>query len=679
MKDLPIFTKLLIFSSVVILTQVLVGAVGYRGLSKSADNVTVIKEFAPVVDAVKEMKLLLTKEQLMLMEMIESQGSSTLSSIWSERVGYSNNFNKTLSAVLSGEKINGHEIAIIENEALRKKLENVQILYDQNIAKGMEEANRLLRSTNINRDQLEAIDGKIDKYAVTIGSVLTEVETFIADRLIKIEEATAEHASDSSFYILLFIIVGASIALGFSVVLAKMMSNCMGQSALLADKVASGKLTDRIDINQKDEAGSLITSLNKMSEDLATLLYNVKSGVGSLTFTAEVMEKLTGNMTESADFTKNKSEMVATASEEMSANMSSVAASIEQASVNVDSIAGAIEELTVTVQEIAKSAARAQSITSQAVSQSESSTKNVDKLGKSADEISKVTEVITEISEQTNLLALNATIEAARAGEAGKGFAVVANEIKELAKQTADATLEIRTKIEGIQTTTNITVKEISGITTVISEIDDTVSGIASAVEEQAATTTEVAENIAQASAGIQEVNENVAQTNIVVSEIAADINEVSNTAIHSAENGVEVGFAVKELLEESNRLQGLTETFTLEEPKFDITKIKQAHMDFKGRLKSVMSGDLELKPEEVATERTCIFGKWFYSEEGETFKSLPIYSVVEKHHTDVHTAGRELVKAANAGDIIKTRDMLTRFDTSRVEMFKALDELYRS
>jgi len=81
------------------------------------------------------------------------------------------------------------------------------------------------------------------------------------------------------------------------------------------------------------------------------------------------------------------------------------------------------------------------SITDEAVSEAKSASDNVDELGKAAQEISKVTEAITEISEQTNLLALNATtIEAARAGEAGKGFAVVANEIKELARQTAEAT-----------------------------------------------------------------------------------------------------------------------------------------------------------------------------------------------------------------------------------------------
>jgi len=74
-------------------------------------------------------------------------------------------------------------------------------------------------------------------------------------------------------------------------------------------------------------------------------------------------------------------------------------------------------------------------------------------LGMAAQTVDKVTEAITEIFEQTNLLALNATIEAARAGEAGKGFAVVANEIKELAKQTATATHNIKQQIEGVQQT----------------------------------------------------------------------------------------------------------------------------------------------------------------------------------------------------------------------------------
>lgn len=113
-------------------------------------------------------------------------------------------------------------------------------------------------------------------------------------------------------------------------------------------------------------------------------------------------------------------------------------------------------------------------------------------LASAADKLGKVTETITEISEQTNLLALNATIEA------GKGFAVVANEIKDLAKQTADATMEIKALIDNVQNTTAITGNGINSIPEVIGGVNDTIPGIATAVEEQTATTNEIVQNIAQ-------------------------------------------------------------------------------------------------------------------------------------------------------------------------------------
>jgi methyl-accepting chemotaxis protein len=152
----------------------------------------------------------------------------------------------------------------------------------------------------------------------------------------------------------------------------------------------------------------------------------------------------------------------------------------------------------------------------------------MDQLGAAANSIGKVIETITDISEQVNLLALNATIEAARAGEAGKGFAVVANEIKELAKQTAAATQDIKEKIEGIQGTTSMTVGQITEITQVINDVNDVVGNIATAVEQQSAATKEIATNVAQASQGIQEVNENVNQSSSVSGEISRDIAGVS-------------------------------------------------------------------------------------------------------------------------------------------------------
>jgi methyl-accepting chemotaxis protein len=98
-------------------------------------------------------------------------------------------------------------------------------------------------------------------------------------------------------------------------------------------------------------------------------------------------------------------------------------------------------------------------------------------LGELAKMIGKVTETITEISEQTNLLTMNA-IEAARAGEAGKGFAVVANEKKELTKQTPAANVDIKSQIDGMQSTTGSTIPDIVKISEIMLEINNMIAAL---------------------------------------------------------------------------------------------------------------------------------------------------------------------------------------------------------
>ena len=134
----------------------------------------------------------------------------------------------------------------------------------------------------------------------------------------------------------------------------------------------------------------------------------------------------------------------------------------------------------------------------------------MEQLGKSAGEINSVVELIKSIANQTNLLALNATIEAARAGDAGKGFAVVAGEVKELARQSSDATEGIQNRINEIQSNTNQAVKAIRQITDIVQDLSSINGQIAGTVQEQTMVTNEIAQNMGTASANVENLKGNL-------------------------------------------------------------------------------------------------------------------------------------------------------------------------
>ncbi len=291
-----------------------------------------------------------------------------------------------------------------------------------------------------------------------------------------------------------------------------------------------GDLTKRIAITGKDEMNELAGWFNTFLQHLQNIIIQISKNTASVGEQSQNLAEIAAGLSQNAHETSDRSNNVAASAEEMSANLNSVASAMEQSTTNTAMVASAAEEMTATINEIAKNAEEAHHITENAVNQANTTSERMVELGNAAEAISRVTETITEISEQTNLLALNATIEAARAGEAGKGFAVVANEIKELAKQTAEATLDIKNQIDGVQGTTNVTVKDIKEITGIINNVNELVATISAAVGEQSAATEEIATNINQAAQGLGEVNENVSQISVVASGITQDISLV-NTA----------------------------------------------------------------------------------------------------------------------------------------------------
>jgi methyl-accepting chemotaxis protein len=312
----------------------------------------------------------------------------------------------------------------------------------------------------------------------------------------------------------------------------------------------------------QDELDKMAAWINTFVTRVAHIIKDIAIDSEKLNNSSTDLSSLSAQMSGGAEDMAGKSNTVAAAAEEMSSNMNSVAVAMEEAATNIGMVAAAAEQMTSTINEIAQNSEKASNITGEAVDQTQSASTKVDELGRAANEIGKVVETITEISEQVNLLALNATIEAARAGEAGRGFAVVANEIKDLAKQTAEATQEIKGKIGAIQGSTTATVTEIDQVSKIINDVNEIVTIIATAVEEQSVTTKEIAENVAQASQGIQEVNENVSQSSSVSAEIATDIAGVNQSAGEMSNGSAQVNLSAEELTKMGAKLNEMVGKF---------------------------------------------------------------------------------------------------------------------
>ena len=323
-----------------------------------------------------------------------------------------------------------------------------------------------------------------------------------------------------------------------------------------------GDLTQRVTVQSRDEIGELGKWVNKFISRLNTIIVNISTDSETVSASSEEVLSASEFMVEDSNDLTEKSHSVATAAGGMSDSMRSVAAASEEAAINLATVAESAGQMTLTLKEVVASCDRARDVTQSASRTVDTATDRVSRLGESARDITKVTEVITEIAEQTNLLALNATIEAARAGDAGKGFAVVAGEIKGLAAQTADATMNIKEKIQGIQDSTSDTVREVEQITQVISQVTDIVSEIAAAVEQQSVSASEVSGNIEQASAGIREVNENVAQSSQASVEIADDISQVNGVSEEISQRSAKMKRSAEDLSTLSLKLRNMIGVF---------------------------------------------------------------------------------------------------------------------
>lgn len=358
------------------------------------------------------------------------------------------------------------------------------------------------------------------------------------------------------------IVVGAGIVL--TIVLVRSINTPLLDLAKKSIRVGEGDYTVKFSSDNKDAIGQLTNSLGVMVTKSKEMIEDIISTSNTLKQSAGQLTDISGQMVIGADTTTSIADETSGNALRASENMEAISHSMEESAENLEMIATASEEMGSTINEIAENSSKARLTTENAVTRAGKSQEGIQSLGEAARSIGTVTETITEISEQTNLLALNATIEAARAGESGKGFAVVANEIKELARETATATSEIKKAIGGIQSQTDETINDIQEITAVINEVNEIVSSIVTAVEEQAITTGEIAKNVSQASAGINEINHNVATSSELTNSMSQGVNEVKKRSETVKENSEEISTSAASLAGLADKLGELVARFQI-------------------------------------------------------------------------------------------------------------------
>ncbi len=296
--------------------------------------------------------------------------------------------------------------------------------------------------------------------------------------------------------LLLAIIVGAHFLIGS-------IQRPLEQANGLAERIASGDLSQSVAVTRGDEFGDLLRSLYAMSDALGRMVHQVRQSTDS----------------------------IAIASAEIATGNHDLSARTEQTSSNLQETAAAMEEFTSTIQQSAGSAQQASSLAASATGVARRGgevvtqvVSTMEDINHSSKKIADIIGVIDSIAFQTNILALNAAVEAARAGEQGRGFAVVASEVRSLAQRSAEAAKEIKQLITA-------SVDKVETGSRLVSDAGTTMTDIVQSVQRVTDMIGEITAASSEQSAGVQQVNQAIGNLDQMTQQNAALVEQSAAAA----------------------------------------------------------------------------------------------------------------------------------------------------
>ncbi len=400
----------------------------------------------------------------------------------------------------------------------------------KNCQKGVKSYTEIFKQVNQESDKIQEIVYKdLSSLGVKIEEKISNLTSSLLEEQKNLSLEIKNSNSKGETFIIIASIMAIMVCLGFAFVIANGITKHLSKAVEALKDIAQGEgdLTQRLNFNSKDEIGLISKWFNAFLEKLQNSMSQIGGTTQELTKFSNTMKEVSNKVKINAEETSSKGGIVSGATEEINTNISTVAS--------------ASEEMSSTIAEISQNTTTAAEISNNLSDYTVEATSAVNGLSVSSNEISEVISLIESIAEQTNLLALNATIESARAGEAGKGFAVVANEVKELAKETGNATEEIAQKIKRMQDDTKTAVSAIEEMKGVVEKIASVSHSTAGAVEEQSVTTNEMTRNITEIEMGSREILDNISG----VTEAARN---TLNLAKETEDNSLEISNVAEDL-----------------------------------------------------------------------------------------------------------------------------------
>ena len=318
-----------------------------------------------------------------------------------------------------------------------------------------------------------------------------------------IKADTISYTNQSQLLSIILVLIAIVLGAALSIWLIRSITVPLARAVKVAQTVAEGDLTSRIDVHSTDETGQLMQALRDMNESLMRIVGEVRSSTDT----------------------------IATASAQIASGNQDLSSRTEQQASSLEETASSMEELTSTVRQNGDNANQANHL---AISASDIAVKGgavvsqvvqtMGAINDSSKKIADIISVIDGIAFQTNILALNAAVEAARAGEQGRGFAVVATEVRNLAQRSAAAAREIKVLIDD-------SVDKVSSGSKLVDQAGATMTEIVGSIQRVADIMGEISSATREQVDGIEQVNQAIMQMDNVTQQNAALVEEAAAAA----------------------------------------------------------------------------------------------------------------------------------------------------